>query len=400
VASDAAMNRIIVVGIGADGMAGLAPRSVAELQSATVIYGWPRQLELLDAGLTARRRECGAPFGDVLAEIRDSDGADIHVVASGDPMLHGIGSTLVRCCGRERVTVLPHVSSVTLACAHLGWPVQDTEVISLMTAGPEHAVRRGGRAIVLSRDGSSPLELARLLYETGRGESRMVVAEQLGGPAERFRDTTARHLLAESPGDIDALNIVAVEYLPDDRHYSILPDDALAHDGQLTKQLMRAVTMAALAPSAGERLWDVGSGSGSIAVEWCRTGYGCTAVAFERDELRRSRIAHNALAFGVDIEVRGAAPEAYTGVPAPDVVFIGGGVTAPGVFDGCWQLLKPGGRLIANTVTAESEAFVLQRYCELGGEVSRFQHYHGKPVGTFTGWHPAMPITQWKVVKP
>jgi precorrin-6Y C5,15-methyltransferase (decarboxylating) len=192
---------------------------------------------------------------------------------------------------------------------------------------------------------------------------------------------------------------VAVRYLPDDRLITVLPDDALAHDGQLTKQMMRAITLTGLAQRPGELLWDVGSGSGSIAVEWSRTGFGCRAVSFERDEVRRARIADNSRAFGADVEVRGAAPEAFDGAPVPAVIFIGGGLTQPGLFEACLAALPAGARLVANAVTAESEAFVVQRYSELGGTLQRFQHYRGEPVGGFTGWRPALPVTQWAMIK-
>jgi precorrin-6Y C5,15-methyltransferase (decarboxylating) len=299
--------------------------------------------------------------------------------------------------GAERVTVLPHVSSVTLACARLGWAVQDTEVISLMTAEPHTAVRRGGQAVVLSRDGAGPATLARLLAGGGRGDSELTVLEQLGGPAERRRDATAREWAANPPGDVDDLNVVAVRYLPDDARLSVLPDDAFAHDGQITKQSMRAVTLAALAPRAGELLWDVGAGSGSIAIEWCRSGSRCRAVVFERDEQRRKRIAENVLTHGVVVDVRGEAPGAFDDAPQPSAVFIGGGLTQPGLLEACYERLPAGGRLVANAVTAESEAVLAQWYSRVGGELRRFQHYNGEPLGAFTGWRPAMPVTQWSV---
>ncbi|MCV7344012.1 precorrin-6y C5,15-methyltransferase (decarboxylating) subunit CbiE [Mycolicibacterium rhodesiae] len=389
---------ITVVGIGADGMAGLVPAAGAELRRAIVIYGAKRQLDLLDESVTAERREWGKPFLDGLRAVRDFDG-DVHVVASGDPMLHGVGASLIRVCGADRVRVLPHVSSVTLACARLGWSVQDTEVISLMLDIPAAAVRRGGRAVVLTRDGHGPAQLACLLTETGRGESTLTVFEQLGGPAERRRTGTAHDWVTNPPDDVDDLNVVAVEYLPDQRQMSVLPDAAFAHDGQITKQAMRAVTLAALAPRPGELLWDVGSGSGSIAIEWCRSGPGCRATAFERVAERRERIELNALAFGVHVEVAFDAPAMFDTVPAPDVIFVGGGVSQPGLMDECWKYLPVGGRLVANAVTVESEALLAQWHSKVGGELRKFQHYKGEPVGGFTGWRPAMPVTQWVVTK-
>ena len=390
---------IVVIGIGADGMAGLAPASLAELRRATVIYGSQRQLDLLDGSIAAVKRPWPSPMLPALRTILEGAGGDVHVVASGDPLLHGVGGSLIRLYGAEQVAVLPHVSSVTLACSRVGWAVQDTEVISLVTAEPQAAVRQGGQAVVMSRDGSTPAELARLLTDTGRGDSEITVLEQLGGPAERRRSARAREWAARPPGDVDDLNVIAVRYLPDGRQFAVLPDDAFAHDGQITKQSMRAVTLAALGPRPGQLLWDVGAGSGSIAIEWCRSGPGCWAVAFERDEQRRKRIADNAAAFGAKVEVHFDAPEAFDFVPPPSAVFIGGGLTRPGLLDACYDRLVVGGRLVANVVTAESEAVLTQWYSRLGGELRRYQHYRGEPLGKFTGWRPAMPVTQWVVTK-
>jgi precorrin-6B C5,15-methyltransferase / cobalt-precorrin-6B C5,C15-methyltransferase len=281
----------------------------------------------------------------------------------------------------------------------MGWTVQDTEVISLVTAPPHTAVRRGGRAIVLSCDRSTPTTLAGLLSAYGRGESELTVLEQLGGAAEHRRDGTAQQWAADPPSGVGDLNVIAVRYLPDER-VSSLPDDALLHDGQITKHPMRAVTLAALAPRPGERLWDVGAGSGGIAVEWCRSWRGCTAVAFERDESRRSNVEFNSAAYGVSIELRGEAPDAFDGAEPPSAIFIGGGLTQPGLLDACLEHLPAGGRLVANAVTVESEAILAQAYSRLGGELQRFQHYQGESVGGFTGWRPRLPITQWKVTKP
>jgi precorrin-6Y C5,15-methyltransferase (decarboxylating) len=393
------VTRIVVVGIGADGMPGLSEASQCELRRATVIYGSRRQFGLLDDTVVAERRAWPSPLLPALARLPD-EAADVHVLASGDPLLHGIGGTLIGLFGAERVTVLPHVSAVTLACARMGWTVQDVEVISLVTAAPHTAVRRGGRAVVLSRDADTPSALAELLTAQGRGDSAFSVLEQLGGPGERCRRATAAAWAAAPPGDVDALNVIAVRYLPDDRTTAALPDDAFCHDGQITKQSIRAVTLSALAPRPGHRLWDVGSGSGSVAVEWARSGPGCTAIAFERHETRRGRIVGNAAAFGVDIEVRGAAPEAFDGAAVPSAVFVGGGLTQPGLLEDCLDHLPGGGRLVANAVTAESEAVLVQAYSRLGGSLQRFQHYRGEPLGGFTGWRAQLPITQWTVIKP
>ena len=388
---------IVVVGIGADGLSGLAEASRRELRRATVVYGSKRQLDLLDDSVGAVRRGWPSPMLPALPDLLD-DGPDVHVLASGDPLLHGIGGTLIRLFGPQRVTVLPHVSAVTLACARMGWTVQDTEVISLVTAEPHTAVRRGGRAIVLSVDHATAKTLAVLLDTHGRADSELTVLEQLGGPQERRHDGTARQWAADPPVGIDDLNVVAVRYLPDER-VSPLPDDAFHHDGQITKHAMRAVTLAALAPRPGERLWDVGAGSGSIAVEWCRSWPGCTAVGYERDLLRRNRLHRNIEMFGVSIELRGEAPEAFEGAGTPSAIFVGGGLTQSGLLDACLQRLPDGGRLVANAVTAESEALLVQHHSRRGGKLQRFQHYQGEPLGGFTTWRPQLPITQWELTK-
>jgi precorrin-6Y C5,15-methyltransferase (decarboxylating) len=388
---------IVVVGIGADGMPGLSAVSRNELQTATVIYGAPRQLGLLDDTVTAERRQWSSPMLPALQALPVED--DIHVVASGDPLLHGIGGTLVRLYGAAKVKVLPHVSAVTLACARVRWNVHDTEVISLVNAPPHTAVRRGGQAIVLSKDRCTPKALAELLTAHGRGDSEFSVLEQLGGPAERQRDGTARQWVDDdADDDIDDLNVVAIRYLPDER-IAPLSDDVFVNDGQITKHGIRAVTLAALQSRPGQRLWDVGAGSGSIAVEWCRSWRGCSAVTFEQDEQRRHNIEFNAAAFGVNIDVRGEAPDQFDGALGPDAIFIGGGLTRPGLLDACLDNLPAGGRLVVNAVTVESESILMQAHSRLGGELRRFQLYQGEPLGAFTGWRPQYPVTQWAVTK-
>jgi precorrin-6Y C5,15-methyltransferase (decarboxylating) len=281
----------------------------------------------------------------------------------------------------------------------MGWNVHDTEVISLVTAQPHTAVRRGGQAIVLSSGCTTPKALAELLNARGRGDSEFSVLERLGGPTEHRRDGTAREWATETPHSVDDLNVIAVRYLPDERVAS-LPDDAFSHDGQITKHGIRAVTLAALAPGPGQRLWDVGAGSGSIAVEWCRSWRSCAAVAFERDERRRLNVGLNSTAAGVDIDVRGEAPHAFDGADKPSVIFLGGGLTQPGLLDACLDHLSSGGRLVANAVTVESEAVLAQAYSQHGGDLRRYQHYHGEQLGGFTGWRPQLPVTQWVVTKP
>ncbi|MFE7121865.1 precorrin-6Y C5,15-methyltransferase (decarboxylating) subunit CbiT, partial [Streptomyces sp. NPDC057654] len=245
--------------------------------------------------------------------------------------------------------------------------------------------------------------VAALLRERGFGPSRLRVLARLGGPDEHVTEGMAEDW-PHPPGD--ALNVVAVDCRASKGAVRLaltpgLPDHSYEHDGQLTKRHVRAATFAALAPAPGELLWDVGGGAGSIGIEWMRAHRSCRAVSIERDPVRARRIEHNADALGAPglRVVTGPAPESLAGLPTPDAVFIGGGLTAPGVLDACWDALRPGGRIVANTVTLESEALLADWHRRRGGDLIRIAVAHAVPVGGFTGWRQAMPVTQWAAVK-
>ncbi|MFI5930940.1 precorrin-6y C5,15-methyltransferase (decarboxylating) subunit CbiE [Actinoplanes sp. NPDC051494] len=389
---------LTVVGIGADGWAGLPGTATAALATADVILGGARQLALLPAEVTAERVAWPSPLLPALPGLlADHRGRRVAVLASGDPMFHGIGATLLRYA--DDVRVIPHPSSVSLAAARLGWPLADVDVLSLVTAGVEELhplVHPGRRIVVLSRDGGTPAQVTALLRERGFGDSTVTVLENLGGPDEKITVGT------ETPAG--PLNVVAVECGTGGVARSRvpgLPDDAYDSDGQLTKREVRAVTLAVLGPRPGELLWDVGAGSGSIAIEWMRTHPGCRAVAVESDAVRAGRIGANARALGVPrlVVVEGRAPAALAGLPAPDVVFIGGGVTRDGVLEAAWAALPDGGRLVANAVTLESEAVLTAWYAKHGGDLIRLAVNRAAPIGGFTGWRAMMPVTIWSTIK-
>lgn len=395
---------LTLVGIGEDGFAGLGKQARRALLSARRIVGSPRQLELLPRCIVGTRVAWPSPFSldAVLAERGDA----VCVLASGDPMLYGVGASLARQIPAAQMHVLPSPSSYSLAAARLGWPLQDVVTLSVV-ARPVAALAAhlysGQRLLVLSNDGSSPQAVAQLLCERGFGPSRMTVLEHLGGPRERRIDRGATHDFA----DIVALNLIAIDCQasPDAPRLSPLaglPDSAFRHDGQLTKRDIRAVTLARLAPQPGELLWDVGAGCGSIGIEWMRAHPSCRAIAVESDEGRQALIEHNRDALGVPglQLVRGRAPDALTGLPAPDAIFIGGGVTRENVLADCWAALKPGGRLVANAVTLQSELALVQwRECH-GGELTRLHIAQAAPLGEFDTWRQALPITLLDTVKP
>jgi precorrin-6B C5,15-methyltransferase / cobalt-precorrin-6B C5,C15-methyltransferase len=398
--------RIAVVGIGADGWAGLGEPARAALLAAAEVVGSERQLALLPGAVTARRRALPSPLEPLLDELAArADGATC-VLASGDPMLHGIGASLARRLGPERLAVHPHPSAFALACARLGWPAADVALVSAVARPPEVVARLlqpGRRLVVYATGEDGAAGVARVLRARGFGPSRFVVLERLGGPDERVHDDTAEGW-SERPAD--PLHAVAIECRPAPGAPLLprtpgLPDDAYQHDGQLTKRHVRALALAALAPMPGQLLWDVGAGSGSIAIEWLRAEESARAVAVEARADRAARAVANALALGVpQLDVRtGRAPAALHDLPRPDAVFLGGGLTELGLLERCWQALAPGGRLVANAVTLEGEQVLHGARAAHGGTLTRVEIAHAEPLGGFTSWRAALPIVQWAVTK-
>jgi precorrin-6Y C5,15-methyltransferase (decarboxylating) len=398
---------LVVVGIGADGWDGLAPASRAEVERAEVLLGSARQLDLVPPSVAAARVPWPSPLSEALPGLlAEHAGRAVVVLASGDPMLSGIGTTLTRLLGHDRVRVLPAPSSVSLACARLGWAVEETEVVTLVGRPVEllHPhVQPGRRLLVLGSDGRTPARVAELLAARGYGPSLVTVLGGLGGPEEVVRSGTAATWSQPAP----PLVVTAVECRADRGTAPLpttpgLPDDAYESDGQLTKSEVRAITLARLAAVPGQLLWDVGAGAGSIGIEWMRTHPTSRAVAVEASVERAERIARNAARLGVPYlrVVHGSAPEVLSRLAPPDAVFVGGGVTTPLLLDTCWDALPSGGRLVANAVTVESEAVLAGWHARVGGELVRVAVQRAEPVGSFTGWRPAMPVTIWSVTRP
>lgn len=395
--------RLIVVGIGADGWEGLTDRVRTAVLGADEVIGSTRQLALLPDG-GPQRMVLPSPLEPLLDDLAARTSGTVCVLASGDPMLHGIGATLARRVDPQRLEVLPHPSAFALACAQLGWPAADVELVSAVArpaAVVARALQPGRRLVVYATGTEGAATVAAAVAERGFGPSRFVVLERLGGPDERVTESTAAEW-----GDqlADTLHAVAIDCTPEPGALLLprvpgLPDEAFASDGQLTKRHVRATTLAALAPTPGALLWDVGAGSGSIGIEWLRAERTARAVAVEARDDRAERIAANALALGVpELEVVcGHAPQALEGLPSPDAVFVGGGLTADGLLERCWAALSPGGRMVANAVTLEGEQVLAAAYAACGGELVRLEVAQVSPIGGFTGWRPQMPVVQWAV---
>jgi precorrin-6Y C5,15-methyltransferase (decarboxylating) len=397
---------LAVVGIGEDGLDGVAPAARTLIETAEVLVGGARHLAMVPEG-KAERLAWAAPLERTLDEIAARRGRRVTVLATGDPMFFGIGVTLARRFDIAEMTIVPAMGAVQLACARLGWAEAEVEALSLVGRPLETLnayVRPGARLVVLSENAATPETVAEALRASGFGPSPMAVFERMGGSAERRIDGSADGWNANGLAD---LNTVAIECRPGPGARVLarvpgLPDEVFVHDGQLTKREVRAATLAALGPSPRALLWDVGAGCGSVAIEWLRAERSARAVAVEKSPERAALIAHNATALGVPRLqiVTGEAPQALGSLEAPDAVFVGGGASREGLLDFCWQALAPGGRLVANAVTVEAEA-VLVRFAEAhGGELTRLSVSRLEEIGGFHGWLPARPVTQLRAVKP
>jgi precorrin-6B C5,15-methyltransferase / cobalt-precorrin-6B C5,C15-methyltransferase len=397
---------LAVVGIGEDGLAGLAPTGRALVETAEVLVGGERHLGMVPVGC-AERLLWERPIERTIDAIAARRGRNVAVLASGDPLWHGVGVTLVHRFPPEEMTILPQPSAFSLAASRLGWPVADCAMVTLH-GRPLDTLRlhlaAGCRVLALSENGETPRAVAQLLTRLGWGSSRLIVFAHLGGAREAVVED-----LAHSWGDrrVADLNTIAIAChgAPGTRalpRLAGLPDDAFEHDGQLTKREVRAATLAALAPLAGETLWDVGAGCGSVAIEWLRAGEGRSAIAIERRSARAAIIARNAVSLGVPglRIVNGVAPEALDGLPRPDAIFVGGGLGDVGLLPIIWARLRSGGRLIANVVSAEGEGAVLGWHANHGGALTRIAVSRAEPRAGHHLWRPFAAVTQLAVTKP
>jgi len=395
------------VGIGEDGIDGLTATARGLVSAAEIVFGGKRHLALAGPLVRGAARPWPSPFDRAVEEVVAQRGRQVCVLASGDPYLHGVGSLLARHVDAAETVVVPAPSAFSLAAARLGWALPETAQVSLHGRAIDRIrphLQPGAKVLALTSDGDGPAALARLLADSGFGASKLTVLEALGGPRERVRTMSAA---AFDLDDIDPLNVVGLELVAaaDARvlaRASGLADALYEHDGQLTKREIRAVTLSALAPRRGELLWDIGAGAGSVAIEWMLADPSLAAIAVEARPERVARIRRNAGAFGVpalDV-IEGVAPAALENLPPPHAVFIGGGVSDPGVIESAVTALRMGGRLVANAVTLESEALLLARHALLGGELTRLSVARAEAVGGMTGWRPALPVTQWAWIKP
>ena len=394
-----------IIGIGEDGLAGLSPVAHTLVETAETLVGGARHLAMVPPG-GAERLLWRRPLAATIADIAARRGKRLAVLASGDPLWYGVGSALLRHFRREEMTILPQPSAFSLAAARLGWPLADCATITLH-GRPLDILRLHlaphRRILILSEDRGTPGAVAELLTGLGWGPSRLTVLAYLGGNREVVIAEEAQSWGDRQVPDLNTIAI-ACHGEPGARALPLLaglPDEVFEHDGQLTKREVRAATLAALAPLPGETLWDIGAGCGSIAIEWLRIGEGRSAIAVEQDPSRAAMIARNAASLGVPALriVLGAAPDALEGLPPPNAIFVGGGINETGLLPQAWARVPLGGRLVANVVTAEGEARLLDWHARHGGALTRIAVSRAEPRGLHHLWRSLATVTQLAAVK-
>jgi len=396
------MTWLHIIGIGEDGMDGLTVDARALAESAEVIIGGDRHHKL-SPNVTAERLKWPSPFDAMIDEIKRHKGRRLVILVTGDPLWYSVGARILRAIPADEITFHPQLSAFQWASTRMGWSLADTETLTVHGRPAEQVIpylAPCARLLLLTKSEGTPADIARILTSQGYGASQLTVLGALGGPNESRIDGTAADWEAEAP----AFHLLAVEVLADDDATLIprgpgLPDDAFAHDGKMTKQEVRAATLAKLWPRRKAMLWDIGSGCGSVAIEWMRAARDAEAIGLEPNAKRRALAQENALKLGAPrlklIDAK--APEGLADLPTPDAIFIGGGLS-PAVIAASITALPRHGHLVANAVTLESEAILIAAHAEHGGELTRIAISRAEPVGPFRGWRPLMTVTQWSLV--
>ena len=392
-----------IVGIGEDGLDGLTSATRAVVEAAEVIIGGERH-HALAQNVSAVRLAWPSPFDAMLDTIHSLRGKRAVVLVTGDPLWFSVGARIGRAMDPAEITYHPQLSAFQLAAARMGWSLADVETLTVHGRPVEQMIafiQPDARLLVLTTGAGTPAQIAKFLTERGFGKSKVTVLAAMGGADEaRFEGVaeTWDHV-------VPAFNTLAVECIaaPDAALLPRVPglaDHLFQSDGTMTKQEIRAATLAKLMPMRGALLWDIGCGSGSVAIEWIRAARYARAIGIEPRADRRAMAGANAMALGAPkLElVDGIVPDALGGLSAPDAIFIGGGLSRA-TFDAAWVALRPLGRLVANAVTLESEAALMALHAEFGGELVRISVCRAEPVGRLTGWRPSMPVTQWSLVK-
>ena len=327
------MARPLVIGVAESGVASLPGELRERLAGMDLIVAAPRFHDGLPDGLPDGPEviDWPSPFSNIFNVLSDNSGKSVALLTTGDPMWYGAGASLVRELGADGCEVVPAVSGLQLAAARLGWPMAGCRVISVHGRPVSRlvsALHPRARILVISQDGGSPMAVAELLAAHGYGAARMHVLAHLGGSDETQIDEAAN---GWTQGRVPDFHIIGIE-CPDAGPVPLglaAPDSSFDNDGKLTKRDARSSALAKLAPFPGAVLWDVGSGSGAVAIDFLRNAPGGIAYAIDRNQTQLDRGSANAERHGVPgfKPISGNAAEQIANLPRPDAVFIGGGMS-------------------------------------------------------------------------
>ena len=402
------MSKLTIIGVTADGE--MSREGRRHLERVKPIFGSPRLLKVTrtpEARAEAIRWKNGTEATlEMLARQKRAA-----ILASGDPMFYGLGSSLASRLGEGRVRAIPSPSAASLAAARLGWPLERVAVVCLHGSSPERRLAalgkylaNGRKIFVLTDNRRDSAKIAEFLCQRGYDESVLHLLEELGGGGERITSFAMARKALNSKAT--AINIVAIscvrgDFDPTAQTFGIRPEQYQSDRGQISKPPVRSATLAALAPTCGQLLWDIGAGSGSVAIEWMRSAAHSEAIAIEANRRRAAQIRRNAERLGVPQlrVVNAAAPGALAGLPRPDAVFIGGGDKNEETCARIRRLLPKGGRLVATAVTLPSQTALVNQYRSHGGELSRLQIENAEKLGEKLIWRSALGALQYRWLK-
>ena len=402
--ADAARPWLHVIGFGPDGLAGLRPAARAALEQAELVIGADRHHRLTPE-IRAERIAWPSPFSALIDTIAAHRGRQLAVLATGDPLWYSVGARIARAFPKEETAFYPQLSAFQLAACRLGWSLADLETLTVHGRPVEQVIpfiQPGMRWLVLTTGEDTPAEIARILTERGYGPSRLHVFADMGTHEETRHSATAE----EWQGKVPPFNTMGVEIIPGPAaeirsQMPGLPDAAFRSDGVMTKREVRALVLSRLMPMRGQLLWDIGCGSGSVAIEWMRAARDAQAIGIDRRADRLALARENAIRLGAPRLrlIEGEAPEALTDLPRPDAVFLGGGIS-PGTIRLAWKRLKPAGRIAASAVSLGSERVLGEMQATLGGDLVRIGIERAERLGEMPAWRPLRHVTRWSAIKP
>lgn len=396
-----------VVGIGEDGILSLSAAAQSVLEEAEVIIGGERH-HALAAHYNAERVAWTKPLSEIILTVKAHRPRPTVLLVTGDPLWYSAGAKLLGAIPLDEIRFHPQLSAFQLACARMGWSLPDIETLTVHGRFMEQLVpslRPKARLVVLTGGASAVKEAAKLLLRHGYSQSIMTVLAEMGGPNEkRFTHCAADWASNDHP--IPSFHTLCIDCISDASADILsrqpgLPDSVFESDGNFTKQDIRAITVCMLAPHFGEVLWDIGTGSGTVAIEWMRAARDGHAIGIDRNSKRIEMAKKNAFQLGVPRFqlIHGQAPEALQGLPLPHAIFIGGGLSSE-LVELTFERLRPYGRIVANAVTVESENILSSLHAKFGGDLARLTTSRAKslPSGGRV-WHQPMTVTQWRLKK-